>query len=172
MGAAIVVQWVVIMLTILLLFWTNRGRSTKEKKAIVAYMVMALLLNVAYLFELMAGGQAAAFMALEIEYGSFIFMGYFICLFFCFYAKNHVPQWVAVYTLIYDLIMLVVVWTSNYHELMFKNVTYAPLAHGYGLVFEQGELFVFLLLGSEVAPVLVSLFTVISYIARYCFSGM
>ena len=166
MGAAIVVQWVVIMLTILLLFWTNRGRSTKEKKAIVAYMVMALLLNVAYLFELMAGGQAAAFMALEIQYGSFIFMGYFICLFFCFYAKNHVPQWVAVYTLIYDLIMLVVVWTGNYHELMFKNVTYAPLAHGYGLVFEQGELFVFLLLGCELAPVLVSLFTVISYIGK------
>ncbi len=132
----------------------------------MAYMVMTLVLNTSYLFELMAGEQATAFMALELQYGCLIFMGYFICLFFCFYAKNHVPQWVAVYTMIYDLIMLVVVWTGNYHELMFKKVAYEPMAHGYGLVFERGELYVLMILGCEVAPVLVSLFAVISYISK------
>ena len=166
MGVAIVLQWIAILVTILVLFWTNRGKSTKEKKAAMAYMVMTLVLNAAYLFELMSGEPATAFLALEIQYGSLIFMGYFICLFFCFYAKNHVPQWVAIYTLIYDLIMLVVVWTSNYHELMFKNVTYAPLAHGYGLYFERGELYTLAVLGCEVAPVLVSLVVVISYIGK------
>ena len=166
LGVAIILQWVSILVTILLLFWANRGKSTKEKKAVMAYMVMTLVLNIAYLFEMMSGEQAVAFLALELQYGCLIFMGYFICLFFCFYAQGHVPQWVAVYTLIYDLIMLVVVWTSNYHELIFKNVTYTPLAHGYGLFFEGGELYTLMVLGCEVVPVLVSLFAVVSYIGK------
>jgi len=166
LGVAIVLQWVTIFFTILLLFWTNRGKSTKEKKAIVAYMVMTLVLNIAYLFEMMSGDQAVDFTELEIEYGCLIFMGYFICLFFCYYATNHVPQWVKVYTLIYDMIMLVVVWTSAYHELMFKNVTYVPVARGYDLIFEHGELYVFAIVGCEVVPVIVSLFVVISYIGK------
>ena len=105
MDDGIVLQWAAIIFTTLMLIWTNQGKSTKEKKAGLSFLTMTLLLNIGYLFELMAQDRSAAFLAVQIEYAGLIFMGYFICLFFVHFAKRSVPQWVGVYTLIFDLFL-------------------------------------------------------------------
>ena len=87
MGNGIVLQWAAVIFTTLILMWTNQGKSTKEKKAGLSFLTMTLLLNIGYLFELMAADKSAAFLAVQIEYAGLIFMGYFICLFFVYYAK-------------------------------------------------------------------------------------
>ncbi len=161
---AIIMQWIVIFATFLLLFWVNQGRTTREKKAIVAYMGMGLMINAGYLFEQMAQGQTAAFLALQIEYGGLIFMGFFVCMFFFTYTRRRVPQWVAGYVLAFDGLMLVLTWTGNYHQQIFKNVGFRQLLHGYSISFTRGSMYIFLAIGCELLPFLLSLYAVISYI--------
>lgn len=168
MGYEIVLQWAVIFLTIFVFAWLNQGKSTKEKRVAIAFLAMALLQNIGYLFELMAGGRDAAYMALEIEYGGLIFMGYFLCLFFCYYAKGRVPRWVAVYAFLFDAIMLLMVWTGNWHNLIFDHVRYELSEGGYQLFFTYGELYIFLVLGCELLPAVVALAAIVSYIGREC----
>ena len=166
MGYEIGLQWAAIIITLIILVRTNRGKSTREKKAGMSFLVMTLLLNIGYLFELMAVDRSAAFMSLQIEYAGLIFMGYFICLFFSYYAKRDVPQWVGVYTLIFDMLILVVTWTSNWHELIFKNVRY-ELVHGnYELFYEHGELYMFIILGCELAPLIVAVLMIVTYLGK------
>ena len=166
MGYEIVLQWSAIIFTIFVLVWTNQGKSTGEKKAGISFLVMNLLINIGYLFELMADSGSAAFLSIQIEYAGLIFMGYFMCMFFSYYVKSYVQRWVAVYTLIFDLIMLMIVWTSNWHELIFKNVSYNLTEVGYELSFEYGELYFFVVLGCVVVPFVLSLMLIISYIGR------
>jgi len=78
----VVLQWAAIFLTILVLVWNSKGQGTLERKAVTAFLAMTLLLNVGYLFELMADSVGVAFMARQLAQGGLIFMGYFICLFF------------------------------------------------------------------------------------------
>ncbi len=164
-----VLQGVAIFLTILIFVWNSRGQGTAERKALTAFLSMTLILNVGYLFELMADNGSAAFMGLQLAHGGLIFMGYFICLFFCCYANGYTPGWVSVYVFIYDVIMLVLVWTSRWHELIFRNSRYETLADGTGMLrVERGELYAFLVLGCELLPMVVALATVISYIRREC----
>ena len=125
-----VLQGVAIFLTILIFVWNCRGQGTAERKALTAFLSMTLILNVGYLFELMADNGSAAFMGLQLAHGGLIFMGYFICLFFCCYANGYTPGWVSVYVFIYDVIMLVLVWTSRWNELIFRNSRYETLADG------------------------------------------
>ena len=155
-GYEIGLQWAAIIFTVIILIRVNQGKSTSEKKAAMSVLMMTLLINVGYLFELMAESKPAAFLALQIEYAGLIFMGYFICLFFAFYVKRQVPQWVGVYTFIFDLLILVVTWTSNWHELIFKNVRYELVSDRYELLYERGQLYLFLILGCELAPLIVA----------------
>ena len=166
MAFEIGLQWAAIILTILILIWTNQGKGSNEKKAGISFLVMTLIVNVGYLFELMADNKSAAFMSLEIQYAGLIFMGYFICLFFAYYAKSDVPQWVKVYTLVFDLLMLVITWTSKWHELIFKNVRFEFTSGGYKLLYEHGELYKFIILGCELAPLLMTAVITVSYIGR------
>jgi PAS domain-containing protein len=160
------IQWIAIFLTVLVLAWGKRGRASSDKKAGISCLLMLLLLNVGYLFELMASGESGAFLAVQIQYGAMIFVGYFMCLFFCYYAKNYAPQWVLVYSFIFDLMILVIVWTSNWHDLIFKNVRYRMTSQGYELFFARGELFVLAFLGCGILPLVVSFVMIVSYISR------
>lgn len=166
MGYEIVLQWAAVIFTILILMWTNQGKSTKEKKAGLSFLTMTLLLNIGYLFELMANDKSAAFLAVQIEYAGLIFMGYFICLFFVYYAKRHVPQWMGVYTLFFDLLLLVVTWTSNWHELIFRNVRYELVNGSYELLYEHGQLHMFIILGCELVPLVLAVLMLVSYLGK------
>ena len=166
MGYEIGLQWTAIIFTVIILIRVNQGKSTSEKKAAMSVLVMTLLINVGYLFEMMAESKPAAFLALQIEYAGLIFMGYFICLFFSYYAKQQVPQWVGVYTFIFDLLILIVAWTSNWHELLFKNVRYELVTDRYELFYEQGQLYLFLILGCELAPLIVSVLMIIYDVSK------
>ena len=166
MAFEIGLQWTAIIFTILILVWTNQGRGSSEKKAGISFLVMTLLVNAGYLFELMADNKSAAFLALEIQYAGLIFMGYFFCLFFAYYAKSGVPQWIKVYTLIFDLLMLVITWTSNWHELIFKNVSFELLEDGYKLAYEYGELHKFIVFGCVLLPLVMTVIIAVSYIGR------
>lgn len=168
MGCEIVLQWAAIFLTILIFAWISKGKSTTEKRIVVAFLSMILLQNVGYLFELMAGSGEAAFMALLLAYGGLVFMGYFLCLFFCCYAKGRIPQWVTVYLFIFDFIMLVMVWTSSRHCLIFESVRYQPVEGAYRLFFSFGELYVFLVLGCELLPAAVAWASIVSSMSREC----
>ena len=159
-------QWAAVIFTFMILPRIIRGKSTNEKKAGMAFVLMMLLLNVGYLFELMADDRSAAFLALQIEYAGFIFSGYFICLFFIFYAKRQVPSWMGVYTLVFDMLILVVTWTSNWHELVFKNVRYELVNGKYELLYDHGELYMLILLGCGVAPLVLAFIMVVMSIGN------
>lgn len=161
-----VVQWTVIILTIAVLLLAHKGRSTYEKQMGMSFLTMTFVLNVGYLFELMSDNKANIFMSLEIEAAGLIFMGYFLCLFFCYYTKDYTPRWIAVYTLVYDMIMLVIVWTSRWHELIFKNVRYELSESGYELFYEHGEMYLFAGLGSGLLPVVTAVVLIITYIGK------
>lgn len=166
LGYTIALQWAAIIVTLIILVRACRGKNSNEKKAWIAFLVMLLLLNVGYLFELMADDRSAAFFALQIEYAGFIFMGYFICLFFTFYAKRQVPQWIGVYTFVFDLFLLVITWTSNYHELIFKNVRYDLVNGIYQLQYSHGEMYPLLIWGCEVAPCVLAVIRVVTDIGN------
>lgn len=166
MALEIGLQWAAIILTVLILGWTNQGRGSSGKKAGISFLVMILVVNIGYLFQLMADNKPAAFLALEIQYAGLIFMGYFLCLFFAYYTKGGVSPWLKVYTLIFDLLMLVVTWTSNWHELIFKSVRLELLPGGYRLSYEHGELYKFLVLGCVLVPLVIAAIIAISYIGR------
>ena len=163
----VVLQWAAIFFTILIFVWYSRGQGTIERRAVMAFLSMTLLLNVGYLFELMADNGSAAFMGRLLSHGGLIFMGYFICLFFCYFVNGYVPMWVSAYIFLYDVLMLVLVWTSRWHELIFRNSRYGLLSDGRGmLTVERGELYIFLMLGCEVLPLAVTLTMIFSYIRR------
>lgn len=162
----VVLQWAAIFLTILVLVWNSKGQGTLERKAVTAFLAMTLLLNVGYLFELMADSVGVAFMARQLAQGGLIFMGYFICLFFCYYTSGYVPVWLAVYTFIFDFIMLVMTWTSRWHELIYRNIRYEQVGSLWELHIERGELWLFLSLGCEVLPMVATFVTICSYICR------
>ena len=162
-GYAIVLQWAAIIFTLFILVWANRGKSTGEKKAGMMFLAMTLLMNIGYLFELMADERSAAFLALQIEYAGLIFMGYFICLLFSLYSKSQMPQWMGVYTLIFDMVFLVITWTSNWHELIFKDVHLVLSDGWYELIYERGDLYYFILLGCVMVPLVMAVIMLVSY---------
>ena len=163
----VALQWVAIFVTMLIFIWNGKGPGTAERKAVTAFLSMTLVLNVGYLFELMADNGNAAFLGLQLSHGGLIFMGYFICLFFCYYTNGYVPGWVSIYVFLYDVIMLVLVWTSRWHGMIFRSMRYELLPDGAGqLYIARGELYMFLILGCEVVPAVVALVTIVSYIRR------
>ncbi len=166
MNYGIVLQWAAIIFTLIILVRVIRGKSTNEKKAGVSFLVMLLILNIGYLFELMAEDCSAVFFALQIEYAAFLFMGYFICLFFIYYAKRQVPQWMGIYTFVFDVILLVITWTSNRHTLVFKNVACDFVNGSCRLSYERGELYPLIIVGCELIPLAFALVMVLTYIGN------
>ncbi len=166
MGTWVVLQLVVIVITILILLFINRGKSDSEKQAGIAYVLMTLVLNVGYLFELMADDQSNLHMSLELQCTALIFMGYFLCQFFSYYIMDRVSQKLEVYFMAYDLLMLLVAWTNRWHDMIFKNVRFELSEHGYRISYGHGELFWFVVIGCVLFPAALSIVLVLSYIGR------
>ncbi|MDD6038157.1 MAG: ATP-binding protein [bacterium] len=159
-------QWAVIFISIFILFWVSHKQTNQEKKSLVIYLIMALVLNVGHLFECMAKTDEAALLGIEIEYCGLIFMGYFLCVFFCYRVKNFVPQWISIYVFLYDLFMLFLLWTSSYHELMLTDVHFETINGVMHLVYSSGPIYNFFVFGCQVFPVVVILTMIVSYLGR------
>lgn len=158
----LVLQWTAFFITIITLFSTNRGQSTRVEKTVISYVIMTLVAGAGYLFELSASGAEAIFMARQMQCGAELFMGYFLCLFFYYRIKNRLSGMLAVYGMLYNLALLVAVWTSSRHELVFRGVRYDS-GH---LVYTGGELGIFITAGSVLVPVILSVVMLVSYLGR------
>ena len=71
-----------------------------------------------------------------------------------------------VYTLFFDLLLLVVTWTSNWHELIFRNVRYELVNGSYELLYEYGQLHMFVILGCELVPLILAMLMLVSYLSK------
>lgn len=160
------VQWIAFFITIITLFSTNRGQSTRVEKTAISYVIMTLVMGVGYLFELSVTQQESVFLARQMQCGAGLFMGYFLSLFIYYQVKNRAPAMLAVYGMIYDLMLLVAVWTSNRHELVFRNVHFEQINGVQQLAYESGELSIFISFGCVIVPVIASVAMLVSYLGR------
>ena len=166
MIVGIISQWIIIFITLGILTWMSRGKNSMEKKSLLSFLVMNLIINVGYLFELMASSREGALFAEEIQIGGMIFLGYFMCSFFCYYAQGGLPKWLSVYLFVFDFLMLVCVWTGNMHHLIFSRITFRTVGRRLFLMYDFGILGYFMVGISIIFPLLVAIFTILAYLGR------
>ncbi len=161
----LIVQWIVFFITIFTLFFKNCGQGTRAENAVRAYACMTLAAGAGYLLELSASGVEAVFLARQMQCGALLFMGYFLCLFFYYRVTDHASALPAVYGLLYALALLAAVWTSHWHELVFRDVQY----DGRRLSYRGGELGIFITAGCVILPVVLSVLLLVRYFRNeYC----
>ena len=166
MGYEVWLQWAVLFLAFIVLIYVNRRPNTREKRSLQGFFGILMIINASKLFEQMADERSELFMAFEIGFGVYIFVGYYLCRFLCDYTRKYLPKWFEVYLLVYDLIMVMVVWTSQWHVSIFADVKYEISSAGGQIYYEPGEMYIFVVLGSLLLPVAISVIVVLLNIAR------
>lgn len=128
---------VIILITLGILLNSD---CSKEQKLMIFFMGGALLQNVGYLLELLAGSKEVAIAATKMEYLGSGFMALFYCWFMYAYCYRKTPRHLMGILAAVIFLMQVLVFTCERHSLYYKTIgwetdgsfPHLELTYGYG----------------------------------------
>lgn len=161
----VILQFVVIIFILHTLFMLMRGDSTHAQKMMIYFLTTSLIQNMGYLLEICAKSLEAAMVAVKVEYLGSAFLAWFYMMFiihYCDRKDNYIFERIL---LLMDCIVLIFVWTSEYHTVYYREVVFDEGGLYPHLVLYYGPAFFIYLVFSAMIPWLYAIFVLIkSYI--------
>ena len=124
MWSFILVQLVALTLTFVAIALIIHMDGSNAQKMMICFMIGVLVQNAGNLFEALSSGPAEALVAIKLQYLGACFVPLFFSQFIFMYCNQRQPQWLFRSLGYIDLIVLILVWTCNYHHMFYKNMTY------------------------------------------------
>ena len=122
--AIVLLQILGIALAICAMITLFHGEATYAQKLILLFVVAVLVQSSAYLLELCAKDMASAMVALKMQYLGSCFVVLFYMLFIFRYCGYQMRPLLAGGITCLDLMILVLVWTSDYHSIYYKAIEF------------------------------------------------
>ena len=113
-----------------------RGEATYGQKLLNYFMIAELVHNVGYLLEIFAKTQEAAFTAVKIEYLGSSVVVIFYMMFIRHYCGFKEKKLFERILLIVAFIVDVMVWTSPYHQMYYKSISFREGEYYYQILLE------------------------------------
>lgn len=113
------VQIMVIFLAFIAIVLLLHTDVTKAQFLMVCFMMMVLIQNVGYLFELVAKTPEAAMTAVKMQYLGSPWVVYFFCLFLRSYC--HIDKKIVLFDIIagINVVCMIAAWTCEHHSLFY-----------------------------------------------------
>ncbi len=136
-------QVVVILITFIAQGILLSGDGSREQKLMSLFMTGSIVLNVGYYLEITAVSLDAAIVATKMQYLGVTFIPIFYCWFMFNYCYEKVPYRLIRVILVADVLMLGVIFTSEYHTFFFRDIelvsepgvrSYLNISYGPGYV--------------------------------------
>lgn len=117
-------QIVVIVLILQTLYTLVKGDSTHAQKMMIYFITLSLIQNMGYMLEICAKSKEAAMVAVKVEYLGCSFLGLFYMMFILQYCGKKFSSIVKALILLMNCIILIMVWTSEYHNIYYSAINF------------------------------------------------
>ena len=146
----------VIVFALLLLF---QGDGSREQKLMQYFLIGSLVQNVGYLLELTAPTVEAAIVAAKMQYLGSLTVPISYCYFIFGYCMERAPEKILKGIKIIDALILVLVFTCDFHNLYYREITWEKTADGHGyLVLSYGPCYMLFIIFGTIVPFVLSLY--------------
>lgn len=140
-----------------------RGDGSREQKLMQYFLIGSLVQNVGYLLELTAPTLEAALVAVKIQYLGSLTIPVSYCYFIFSYCYEKTPKRILGVIKAVDVLILVLVFTCDLHNLYYRNIEWVQNANRYGgyLRLDYGLGYWIFMLCGTVIPYVMSLYALI-----------
>lgn len=117
-------QTVVVIACVFFLIYVMKGKNSRTMKLMMIAAFLCLFMNVAYLIEITSHTREAAIAAMYLKYLGAGFVGTFVWVFASIYCRHPIPVALQTIMHVWNMFVVLLVWTSDYHSLYFKSIEY------------------------------------------------
>ncbi len=136
---AMVILYIISILSIMCaLVISYKGEATYGQKLLYYFLISTLVYSVGNLIELMASTKELVLFAIKIEYIGSSVLATLYMIFVRFYCGMKERKAFERLLMIVASVVLLLVWTTPYHNLFFKSIDIVERPYGYRLVVENG----------------------------------
>lgn len=118
----VIFQTVVVIACAFFLIYVVKGKNSNAMKLMMMAAFLCLLMNVAYLIEITCNSRDAAISAMYLKYLGASYVGTFVWIFASIYCRHPISKTLQKIVMFWNLVVVLLVWTSNYHTLYFKSI--------------------------------------------------
>ncbi|MBQ8189788.1 MAG: hypothetical protein IJZ44_08430, partial [Lachnospiraceae bacterium] len=159
-------QVVAIVAIVIALVYIFRGGSTYTQRLMLSFLIAELVHNAGYLLELWAQTEREAMIAVKTEYMGSSIVAVFFMMFLCNYCGRKENIWFERVLLLCGCAVVIMVWTSPWHDLYYKNVEFIDTGVYPHLVLTYGPGFYFYMITCSVIPWAVSVWMIFSTLKK------
>ena len=155
-------QVVAIVAIVIALVYIFRGGSTYTQRLMLSFLIAELVHNAGYLLELWAQTEREAMIAVKTEYMGSSIVAVFFMMFLCNYCGRKEHIWFERVLLLCGCAVIIMVWTSPWHDFYYKNVEFINTGAYPHLVLTYGPGFYFYMITCSIIPWAVSVWMIFS----------
>lgn len=120
----VIFQTVVVIACAFFLIYVMKGKNSSVMKLMMIAAFLCLFMNVAYLIEITSHSREAAITAMYLKFLGAGFVGTFVWVFASIYCKHPIPKALQTIVQMWNTAVILLIWTSDYHTLYFKSISY------------------------------------------------
>lgn len=139
----VIVQVIAVMVSFSVVILIVLERSSKPQKLLMLGSICIFLNVLGYLLEITSSSMEAALIATKMEYLGNGFLLTIVFLFIPGCCQYKVPQWLWQIMLLYDCILVVLVFTCEHHSLFYTSIEYGGDGLFPSLILGKSPLYVF-----------------------------
>ena len=155
-------QVVAIVAILVSLVYIFRGGSTYTQRLMLSFLIAELVHNAGYLLELWAQTEREAMIAVKTEYMGSSIVAVFFMMFLCNYCGRKEHIWFERVLLLCGCAVIIMVWTSPWHDFYYKNIEFIDSGVYPHLVLTYGPGFYFYMITCSIIPWAVSVWMIFS----------
>ena len=155
-------QVVAIVAILVALVYIFRGGSTYTQRLMLSFLIAELVHNAGYLLELWAQTEREAMIAVKTEYMGSSIVAVFFMMFLCNYCGRKEHIWFERVLLLCGCAVIIMVWTSPWHDFYYKNIEFIDSGVYPHLVLTYGPGFYFYMITCSIIPWAVSVWMIFS----------
>ncbi len=155
-------QVVAIVAILVALVYIFRGGSTYTQRLMLSFLIAELVHNTGYLLELWAQTEREAMIAVKTEYMGSSIVAVFFMMFLCNYCGRKEHIWFERVLLLCGCAVIIMVWTSPWHDFYYKNIEFIDSGVYPHLVLTYGPGFYFYMITCSIIPWAVSVWMIFS----------
>ena len=159
-------QVVAIVAIVIALVYIFRGGSTYTQRLMLSFLIAELVHNAGYLLELWAQTEREAMIAVKTEYMGSSIVAVFFMMFLCNYCGRKENIVFERILLLCGCAVVIMVWTSPWHDFYYKNVEFIDTGVYPHLVLTYGPGFYFYMITCGVIPWAVSVWMVFRTLSK------
>ena len=146
------------MITIAMVIKLNVNEG---QKYMLAFMIMAGIQNVGYLFELIAKTADAAFVAIKMQYLGSTFIMFFLCEYVIYFFKEKRFQKLFRVLGVLNILIMVSVWITDLIPVFYTKMEFVSRGVHPHFILTHGFMFYVFFIVSELIPLVCIVFTII-----------